>query len=258
MPAKRALLRRLVGSRGGGGGRGGGGRGGSALDDRRRSGSGAALFDTVMDADEFDQRLFTGVTQAPRRDSHDPRVAAVARLEASGQFTEQNLHGQLVSQERESLAAICHRRSDRLGPLGILVGLAPRFPFGGIPFGGRRKRLRLLFMNQRLAGDRHQLLDVRTQLFGFFDRRDDPPQRLGLVGIIVAGVQRAYETGGHVAKHGFAVRGIAAECAAFYFVSHGTIPVLLISTLICFDSVNCATTAASACPAAIRWPAAGL
>ena len=54
------------------------------------------------------------------------------------------------------------------------------------------------------------------------------PQDFGLVGIIFASVQGADETGGHVAKHGFAVLGIATERAAFDFVTHGTIPILSI------------------------------
>ena len=57
-------------------------RGRGAGDGRHGCGASATLFETVVHAHEFDQRLVASVAQATGCDSHDPRIPAVAAFKA--------------------------------------------------------------------------------------------------------------------------------------------------------------------------------
>src|SRR6185312_15664169 len=67
-----------------------------------RGGTRPALLDAVMNADELDQGLGTGIAEASSGQAQDPRVASLTRLEPFGQFAEEDLHGQFVAKQGES------------------------------------------------------------------------------------------------------------------------------------------------------------
>ena len=50
----------------------------------------------IVNADELNERLLTGIAEAPGDDADDPQVAAVAIREARGDGAEQERHGFLV------------------------------------------------------------------------------------------------------------------------------------------------------------------
>ena len=78
----------------------------------------------------------------------------------------------------------------------------------------------ILGMLGRLDAQRDELFDIRPQLLGLGQSRDDAARHLGLLLVVLVDPHGADQVRGHVPKEGLAVRGVAPQFAAVFSVSH--------------------------------------